>query len=122
VILADTSVWIDHFRAGDARLEAELNRDNVLMHAFVAGELALGSLNQRKKVLADLDMLPVVKIARASEVRELIERRSLYSRGLGYIDAHLIASVLLTPGTALWTRDKRLRMATESLRIHVQFT
>jgi predicted nucleic acid-binding protein len=121
VILADTSVWIDHLRASDVRLEAELNRDNILMHAFVAGELSLGSLNQRKKILADLDRLPAATVAHAAEVRELIELRSLYSRGLGYIDAHLIASVLLTPETSLWTRDKRLRTVAESLKIHVQF-
>jgi predicted nucleic acid-binding protein len=121
MILVDTSVWIDHLRSGDARLLTELDRKNILMHPFVAGELALGSLNQRKKTLAAIDDLPSAVMAQADEVRSLIERKALYSRGIGYSDVHLIASVLLTPDAALWTRDKRLRVVAESMKIHVQF-
>ena len=118
MILADTSVWVDHLRSGDARLAAELNRSAILMHPFVSGELALGSLPQRAKVLREIDSLPVARVARVEEVRLLIERRSLFSRGIGYIDAHLLAAVFLTPHTLLWTRDKRLRAVAESLGVH----
>jgi predicted nucleic acid-binding protein len=118
MILADTSIWVDHFHFGDPRLRDELNRGAILMHSFVAGELALGSLTQRERVLAEIDSLPMAQVARVDEVRLLIEQRSLFSRGIGYIDAHLLASVLLTPYTQLWTRDKRLRMVAESLGLH----
>ena len=121
MILADTSIWIDHLRTEDPRLAAELNRDNILMHPFVAGELSLGSLGQRQKTLAGLASLPVALVARPVEVNAMIERHILYGRGIGYIDAHLIASVLLTPEAVLWTREKRLRVVAESLKIHVPF-
>jgi predicted nucleic acid-binding protein len=118
MILADTSVWVDHLRFGDPQLSVELNRNAILMHSFVSGELALGSLPQRSKVLREIDSLPVARVARVEEVRALIERQSLFSRGIGYIDAHLLAAVLLTPHTLLWTRDKRLRIVAELLGIH----
>ncbi len=121
MIIADTSIWIDHLRAEDSRLAVELNRDNILMHPFVAGELSLGSLGQRKKTLEGLAMLPVAVVAHTAEVNGLIERHTLFGRGIGYIDAHLIASTMLTPEAALWTRDRRLRLVAESLKIHVQF-
>jgi hypothetical protein len=122
VILADTSVWVDHLRLGDKRLAEELNRSGIVIHPFVAGELALGSLTQREKVLGAIDSLPVARVARVEEVRLLIEQRELFSRGIGYIDAHLIASVLLTPHTLLWTRDKRLRVVAESLGLHASLS
>ncbi|HMF52850.1 MAG TPA: PIN domain-containing protein [Edaphobacter sp.] len=121
MILADTSVWVDHLRQGDTQLAVELNRNNILMHPYVAGELALGSLNQRVTVLTSLDLLPSAVQARENEVRDLIEQRGIYGRGIGYIDAHLLASVLLTPHAALWTRDKRLRKLAESLDLHGPF-
>ena len=122
MILADTSVWVDHLRSGDSRLAEELNGSTIVMHPFVAGELALGSLTQREKVLGAIDSLPVARVARVEEVRVLIEQRALFSRGIGYIDAHLLASVLLTPSTLLWTRDKRLRVVAESLGLHAPFS
>jgi predicted nucleic acid-binding protein len=118
MILADTSVWVDHLRWGNPALAEELNRNAILMHPFISGELALESLTQREMILAEIDSLPVARVARVEEVRLLIEQRLLFSRGIGYIDAHLIASVLLTPHTLLWTRDKRLREVAESLGLH----
>jgi predicted nucleic acid-binding protein len=122
MILADTSVWVDHLRSGDPALADELNRNTILMHPFISGELALGPLTQREKILAEIDSLPVARVARVEEVRLLIEQRLLFSPGIGYIDAHLLASALLTPHTLLWTRDKRLRMVAESLGLHVSFS
>jgi hypothetical protein len=89
----------------------------IAMHPLIVGELALGSLWERKKILAFLDMLPRVRVARLDEVREMVETRSLYSRGIGLIDAHLIASIFLNPPTLLWTKDKRLAGIAESLGI-----
>lgn len=118
MILADTSVWIDHFRSGNRRLRQELARGQIAMHPFVAGELSLGLLKDRTQTLALLDLLPQVRVARLEEVRALIEARRLYGQGIGLVDAHLIASVFLSPSTQLWTRDKQLRKVAESLGIH----
>jgi predicted nucleic acid-binding protein len=109
VILADTSVWVEHFRHGSDELRSQLGKRNVVMHPFIVAELALGSLRDRAKTLAFLDWLPRVPIARLDEVRQLVEKRTLYGQGFGLIDAHLIASCLITPPTVLWTGDKRLR-------------
>jgi predicted nucleic acid-binding protein len=120
VILADTSVWTDHLRTHNHALRRYLAQGQVVMHPFVAAELALGSLRQRSKTLALFDLLPQVRVAQLSEVRHLIESDRLYAQGLGLADAHLIASVLLTPGTLLWTRDKPLHKAAETLAIHLK--
>jgi predicted nucleic acid-binding protein len=115
VILPDTSVWVDHFRNRIADLESLLQAQEIAIHAFVVGELALGTLPSRQRVLADLQDLPFAITAQDYEVLQLIHARSLFGLGLGYIDAHLLTSVLLTPETKLWTRDKRLRAAAKQL-------
>jgi predicted nucleic acid-binding protein len=91
-----------------------------VIHPLVIGELALGSFKERSKALTLLDLLPQVRVAQLSEVRHTIEARRLYGRGIGLIDAHLIASVFLSSATLLWTRDKRLRKVAESHRIHAE--
>jgi predicted nucleic acid-binding protein len=118
LILADTSVWIDHLRAGNTEMRRHLDQGNIVMHPFIVAELALGSLRERAKTLALLDLLPQVRVAQLSEVRLTIEDRRLYSLGIGLTDAHLIASVFLSPPTLLWTKDRRLRKAAETLNIH----
>jgi len=118
VILADTSIWIDHFRSADKELQKHLNQGNIVIHPFVIAELALASLRERRKTLALLDLLPQARVVQTSEVRAMIEARRLYNLGIGLPDAHLIASVLISAPTALWTRDKRLRAAAVRLGIH----
>lgn len=108
MILVDTSVWVDHFRKRDAQLYQQLQRNNIAIHPFVVTELVLGTLPDRQKTTAYLDLLPMVKVALMSEVRRMIEAHSLFKRGIGFVDAHLIASTLITPHTVLWSRDKRL--------------
>jgi predicted nucleic acid-binding protein len=108
VILADTSVWVDHLRAGDKALAALLDVGMVLAHPFVIGELAMGNLRQREIVLKALADLPHASVATDAEVLHFIERHALSGRGSGYIDAHLLAAVKLTAGAELWTNDKRL--------------
>jgi len=115
LILVDTSVWVDHLRRGDAGLAALLERASVLTHPFVIGELACGSIGQRTQLIGLLQMLPQATVAQADEVLTFIERRRLYALGIGYVDAHLLASVALTPGSSLWTRDKRLLAAARRL-------
>ena len=95
-----------------------LNRGQIVIHPFVIAELALGSLQERNKTLALLDLLPQVRVAQLSELRLMIEARRLYSLGLGLTDAHLIASVFLSSPILLWTRDKQLRKVADGLGIH----
>jgi predicted nucleic acid-binding protein len=118
VILADTSVWVEYLRSGNPRMQIRLASGQILMHPFIVAELALGSLPNRSKMLVKLDAFLEVKVAQLSEVRQMIEAHSLYSKGIGLTDAHLLASCLLTPGTRLWTRDNALANAARALGIH----
>jgi len=94
-----------------------LGDGHVLMHPMVVAELALGTLRDRRRTLFVLDALRQVKVAQLAEVRTLIEAHSLYAKGIGLTDAHLLASCLLTPGTQLWTRDGALRSVAQTLGV-----
>jgi predicted nucleic acid-binding protein len=107
MVLVDTSVWIDHFKTSNAKLVRLLQEGEVATHPFVIGEIACGSLRQRVEILSLLPLLPKVKTASDHEVLELIERHALFGKGIGWIDAHLLAASLLTQAK-LWTHDKRL--------------
>ena len=126
MILVDTSVWIDHFRAADPQLAALLGQNQVLAHPCVIGEVALGSVKQRVQVLRHLNNLPAAIVAthnevlafnehqdfvvrRHNEVLVFIERHAIANTGVGYVDACLLASTALSPGAELWSRDKNLR-------------
>ena len=122
MILADTSVWIDHFRSGDKDLQKALSQGQIAIHSWIIAELALGSLRDRAKTVATLELLPRVRVAQLSEVRLMIEARGLYSLGIGLTDAQLIASIFLSPPTLLWTRDKPLRRVAGALGIHAVLT
>jgi predicted nucleic acid-binding protein len=108
MILADTSIWVDHLRHGDAELMKFLNSGQVLTHPFIIGELALGSMQNRDMVLSTMKNLPQATVASDEEVWQFIENHALSGTGIGYIDAHLLAATRLTPSALLWTRDKRL--------------
>jgi predicted nucleic acid-binding protein len=114
MVLADTSVWIQHFRRGEPALAARLSDGLVLMHPFVAGELACGSLKSRAAILSDLYTLPSAELASHAEVLKLIEDRCLWGQGLGWVDMHLLASALLSR-CRLWTLDKKLGAAATEL-------
>jgi predicted nucleic acid-binding protein len=122
VIIVDTSVWIDHLKSSDPVLAELLGKGQVLAHSFVTGELALGSLRQRRTVLESLRDLPQANVAADDEVMMLIEREQLYGLGIGFADAHLLAAVRLTPGALLWTRDRRLRQAAARLGLSSDLT
>jgi predicted nucleic acid-binding protein len=108
VILADTSVWVDHLRNGNARLAARLAEGGVASHPFIIGELACGNLRDRDEVVSLLERLPAVPVATHDEALKLIASRGLAGTGLGWIDVHLLASALLG-GTPLWTLDQALK-------------
>ena len=115
LILVDTPVWVDHLRRGDVQLAALLESAAVVIHPFIVGEIACGSLADRRTVLELLQNLPMATVADFDKVLRFIERHRLYGKGIGYIDAHLLASVALIDGAALWTRDKRLHAAADVL-------
>ncbi len=117
MILVDTSVWVDHLRAGDEDLSTLLNNSQVLMHPFVLGELACGNLRNREMVLRLLKDMPHAALATDDEVLFFIGRHALMGRGIGYVDAHLLAAVMLDGAAQMWTRDKRLRAVADSLTL-----
>ena len=94
MILVDTSIWVDHFRSGNARLQSLLLTEQVACHPFVVGELACGNLHRRDEVLRLLSDLPMGDVVPDAEVLALLERRRLFGRGIGWVDAHLLASAL----------------------------
>lgn len=116
-LLADSSIWIDHIRQPNELLARALRARAVLLHPLVIGEIAMGSIASRSAVLASLTALPTAVRADDFEVLDFVERHRLFGTGLGLIDAHLLASALLTPGAGLWTRDRRLREAAERLGV-----
>jgi len=119
MILADTSIWVDHLRNRNPDMEQLLGRGQIVMHPFIVAEISLGSLRNRKRMLDDLEALLEVNVAALGEVRHMIEAHSLYSKGIGLTDAHLIASCLMTPGTQLWTCDSALKKVAAALGILV---
>jgi predicted nucleic acid-binding protein len=108
VILVDTSVWIDHLRSPDVKLQELLQNDEVVTHPFVRLELALGSIATREKVLADLALLPQAPIAATDELFRLVELRRLSRRGIGITDLQLLCCALFDKSISIWTRDRRL--------------
>lgn len=113
MILVDTSVWIDHLHATDTELVQLLESDAVGSHPLVIEELALGRIAERATLLDGLASLTAFPVLSHGEVLQLVEVQPLWGRGLNAVDAHLLGSVLITPGARLWTRDKRLRSAAE---------
>ena len=117
MILVDTSVWVDFFRHGSAasRLARALGDGEVRTHPFVIGELALGSLGRgRRQILEDLRLLPTLPILAEAEVHEFVEARDLAARGIGWGDAHLVASAVAA-GYRVWTLDRRLARVASAL-------
>jgi predicted nucleic acid-binding protein len=114
--LVDSSVWIDHWRRGNAKLSTALESGSVAAHPFVIGELACGNVPRRATTLPLLQALPLVPSARHEEVMTLVEREGLSATGLGWVDAHLLTAARLS-STRLWTLDRALRRAAERLGV-----
>jgi predicted nucleic acid-binding protein len=114
VILADTSVWIQHLRASDRRLIDALEASRVCIHPFVIGEIACGNLQNRTELLELLAHLPSASVASDAEALVFLEQHALMGRGIGFIDVHLLASAALS-AAALWTHDRRLAVVSTEL-------
>lgn len=120
MILVDTSVWVDHLRVGDGELAMYLDAGRVLGHPMVLGELALGGLQRRATILESLRDLPQAVVASHEEVLTFIETRRLWGRGIGLIDAHLLAATALSQDAKLWTRDRGLQAVADDLGLGMQ--
>ncbi|MBF0959686.1 MAG: PIN domain-containing protein [Actinomyces sp.] len=116
-VLVDTSIWIDHLRKTEPVLVDLLERDQVCVHQSVITELALGNLKKRSIFPKALERLMVVRNVDDQGIRHFVEERRLWGRGLSAVDVALLASVVVTPGVALWTRDKRLRQAARDVGV-----
>jgi predicted nucleic acid-binding protein len=117
MVLVDTSVWIDHLRAGEPRLAALLEQTGVVMHPMVLGELACGNVKYRAAMLGLWQGLPRLGAATQAAALDFLEQYRLWGRGLGFIDVHLLVSAAQREGTTLWTRDKRLHQAASELHL-----
>lgn len=119
-VLLDTSVWVDFFKRGPSTTVVDrlLDEGGVVTHPMVVAELACGSPpSPRLRSLRDIEDLQHVSIATLDEARELLEREKLYGRGLGLVDLMLLASTRITPGTRLYSLDKRLDAAARQLGV-----
>ena len=116
MILADTSIWVDHFRSGNRKLDAFLRKAQVVIHPFVVGELACGNLRKRAETLANLRKLPSLPVSSEDDVHYLLESRHLWGMGLGWVDMHLLTSALVS-GHRLWTDDRALRSAAQLIEV-----
>lgn len=115
MILADTSVWVDHLRGRNPTFVKLLDAGEILAHPFVIGELALGHLEPRNLILDDLRAMPQAVVASHEEVLAFIDRHKLFGLGIGYVDSHLLAAARLTQDSGFWTRDKRLHGVADCL-------
>lgn len=116
MVLADTSIWIDHFRKGNDKLVSLLDAEEAAIHPFVLGELACGNLANRKEIIALLHALPDATEVEDDELLLFIEHRRLMGRGIGLIDAHILASCCID-SCLLWTGDKRLQVLAKEMNI-----
>ena len=114
--LVDTSVWIDHLRNGNAKLQNLLHDGEVQTHPFIVGELSCGNLKNREEILRLLSNLAQLEVAEHAEVLKLIESKKLFGRGIGWIDVHLLAAAMISHDS-FWTLDKRLAAVATHLRI-----
>lgn len=116
MVLVDTSVWVDHFRNGNDQLTHLLNDGDVICHHFIVGELACGSIKNRKEILSLLQALPRAVQANHQEILDFIEIKKIMGKGLGYIEVHLLASALLS-NSLLWSLDKKLQDISVGMKV-----
>ena len=116
-VLADTSVWIDHFSSENPRLANLLDNNEVPMHPMVIGELACGNLRNRSTTLEILNELPAIQVIEFGDILDFIEQHRLMGRGIDYVDVHLLAAVALSDSALLWSRDRRLMDAATVLNL-----
>ena len=108
MILADTSVWIDHLRRPGPQMAMLLVDGTIIQHPYIVGELAVGNLPDRARNVGRLRAMQQIPVSTDEEFHVFLERQGLAGTGLGFVDIHLLAAVARQSGVCLWTRDKRL--------------
>lgn len=109
LVLADTSIWVEHFRRANPSLVSLIESDRLLCHPLIVLELACGSPPApRERTLSDLGRLRQAVVATSEEILMLVEKNRLHDSGCGAVDVSLLASVMLTPNALLWTADRKL--------------
>ena len=116
MVLADTSVWVNHLRKGNSRLSALLHETGVVCHPCIVGELACGNIKNRKEVLELIQSLPIIPVITQDEFLHFVDSHKLMGLGLGFVDVHLLASSRLA-GIPIWTGDKSLQNAADQLKL-----
>ena len=117
MIIADTTIWIDHLRSFDPQIERLGAAVQLMMHPFILGELVLGSLKGRSERIRQWRELPMAKVLRHDDLLKFVEAHRLFARGIGYTDLNLVASAATSDGVQLWTRDGRLRKVAEEFGV-----
>ena len=117
MILIDSSVWIDHIRSEIAHVEHLLDERQVLMHPMVIGELACGNLRDRDTLLAKFRQMPRPPELSHNDVLQFIEDNRVMGLGIGFVDAHILASTAKAEDCQLWTNDRRLRDVADRLNV-----
>ena len=107
-ILADTNIWCKYFRYGNPVLTQLIEHDFLAIHPLVIGELAVGNLKEREQTIHDLQAFLMIQPASDEETHFLLSKHALWGRGIQWNDLLILASVIASPGTLLWTNDKRL--------------
>jgi predicted nucleic acid-binding protein len=114
LIIVDTSVWADHFRARDSELIEVISGGQIVQHPYVTGELALGNPSDRSAMFAILSSLPQIGPEAPQRFLDFVERQALGGTGIGFVDANLLASASAT-GARVWSRDKKLAAQADRL-------
>lgn len=107
-ILADTDIWCNYFSQGNPHLAQLIEHDLIAIHPLIIGELAVGNLIERQQTIQDLRAFQTIKPASDDEALLLIQHHKLWTKGLQWNDLIILASVITTPGTLLWTQNRRL--------------
>lgn len=119
-ILADTNIWCHYFRYGEPTLTSLIEYDFLAIHPLVIGELSMGTLPKRQQTIKDLHAFPRLRPTSYKEIHVLLEEHTLWGKGHQWNDLAILASVLTTPGTLLWTKDKRLAETANILSVNYE--
>jgi predicted nucleic acid-binding protein len=119
VVLVDTSIWI-RFLAGTepyaSKLDRLLSNNEALGHDFVYGELLIGDRGARSKLLADYKLMNQATLVANLEVVEFVRHHKINGLGIGWIDAHLLASAIVA-GSRLWTAHRPLAAIAQGIGV-----
>ncbi len=120
MVIVDTSIWVTHLRRGSRHLEELLLDAQVVCHPFIIGELACGNIKNRDEFLSLLRSLPMAPVVTPDELLFFIGRNTLMGKGIGFVDAHLLASAQLSR-LPLWTSDRGLKLVASKLKLAYEY-